>query len=472
MVFSSIIFLYVFLPLFLISYHVVGTRFKNAVLLFASIAFYTWGAPVFIFLLILSLTVNFYIVRQIYRSNRRKTYLLFSVLINIGLLVYFKYANFFINNVNFLLLSIGLKTIEWTKVALPIGISFFTFQSLTYTIDVYRNVHKPLDKIGDYLLYILMFPQLIAGPIVRFNTVADDINDRKAYETIENKLIGLHRFVIGLSKKVLIANVLGEQVDYIYRLPLDQVDTTYAWIAIVAYSFQIYYDFSGYSDMAIGLGKIIGFKFPENFNNPYISQNISEFWRRWHITLGEFMKYYLYIPLGGNRVSSKSRLYINLATVFLLSGLWHGASWNFVIWGAWHGLFLILDRIFLIKLFSKVNKSIRVAFTYTVVLVGWVFFRIEDFTTATQYIGKMFSFQFSNTPQFFDKEFLTTLTIGFIFAFITLLKPGKKLEQKIYSPQLNTGGHFLFLITSVLFLIICTAYITASGFNPFIYFRF
>jgi alginate O-acetyltransferase complex protein AlgI len=266
--------------------------------------------------------------------------------------------------------------------------------------------------------------------------------------------------------------VLGKQVDFIYGLPLDQIDATYAWIAIIAYSFQIYYDFSGYSDMAIGLGKIIGFKFPENFNNPYVSQNISEFWRRWHITLGEFMKYYLYIPLGGNRVSSKSKLYINLATVFLLSGLWHGASWNFVIWGAWHGLFLILDRIFLINLFSKINKSIRVAFTYIVVLVGWVFFRIEDFTTATQYIGKMFSFHFSNIPQFFDKEFLTTLIIGFIFAFITLLKPGKIWEQKIYSPQLTNGGHFLFLITSVLLLIICTAYITASGFNPFIYFRF
>ncbi len=472
MVFSSIIFLYVFLPLFLIGYHVVGTRFKNAVLLIASIAFYTWGAPVFIFLLIVSLAVNFYVVQQIHRSNRRKTYLIFSVLINLGLLIYFKYANFFIDNVNFLLQSIGLKTLEWTKVALPIGISFFTFQSLTYTIDVYRNVHKPLDKIGNYLLYILMFPQLIAGPIVRFNTVADDINDRKANETIDNKLLGVYRFVIGLSKKVLIANVLGEQVDYIYGLPLGQVDTTYAWIAIVAYSFQIYYDFSGYSDMAIGLGKIIGFKFPENFNNPYVSQNISEFWRRWHITLGDFMKYYLYIPLGGNRVSSKARLYVNLATVFLLSGLWHGASWNFVIWGAWHGLFLILDRIFLIQLFSKVHKSIRVAFTYVVVLVGWVFFRIEDFSIAIQYIGKMFSFDFAQKTQAFDKEFYTTLIIGFVFAFVTLLKQGKKLEQKVYSPQLNARGHFLFLITSIFFLLICTAYITASGFNPFIYFRF
>lgn len=472
MVFSSILFIYVFLPLFLILYHIVGKKIKNYVLLAASLLFYAWGAPKFIFLVVASLVANFYVVQQISAQKNRKIFLIISVIINLGLLSYFKYANFFVDNVNFLLSSFGMNAVHWTKVALPIGISFFTFQSLTYTVDVYRNVHKPLNKLTDYLLYILMFPQLIAGPIVRFNTVADDITNRRANETIDNKLLGVYRFVIGLSKKIMIANVLGEQVDYIYALPTEQIDSGFAWIAIVAYSFQIYFDFSGYSDMAIGLGKIIGFKFPENFDNPYISQNISEFWRRWHITLGQFMKYYLYIPLGGNRVSTNARLYFNLTLVFLLSGLWHGASWNFVIWGAWHGLFLVLDRVFLIQLFSKIGKLPRVFITYIIVLVGWVFFRIEDFNEAIFYIGKMFSFQFTKPLNLFDTEFIVTLFIGFVFAFLTLVKQGKWLEQKIFYSDLKLKGHVFYLFVSIFFLILCTAYITASGFNPFIYFRF
>lgn len=472
MVFSSILFLYVFLPVFLLVYHVVGTKQKNYVILGASIFFYAWGAPSFIFLVLASLTVNFYIVKQLYQKRSQKGYLILSVIINLGLLGYFKYANFFIDNVNFLIESFGSQPVSWTKVALPIGISFFTFQSLTYTIDVYRDVHKPFDKLSDYLLYILMFPQLIAGPIVRFNTIADDIKDRKSNENLENKLHGIYRFTIGLSKKILIANVLGEQVDAIYAMPLDQVNSSLAWIAIVAYSFQIYFDFSGYSDMAIGLGKIIGFNFPENFNNPYNSQSITEFWKRWHITLGEFMKYYLYIPLGGNRVDTKSRLYFNLALVFLLSGLWHGASWNFVIWGAWHGLFLILDRVFLIKLLSVTGKLSRVFVTYIIVLVGWVFFRIENFNQALFYIKKMFSVDFANSFQSFPKEFNVTLIIGFIFSFIVLFNFGKFLENKVFYANLDAKKHVLYFTISILFLIICSAYITSSGFNPFIYFRF
>ena len=472
MVFSSILFLYVFLPVFLLLYHIVGTKVKNYVVLAASLFFYAWGAPRFIFLVVASLIANYYVVQQIDRQKNRKLYLIISVIINVGLLAYFKYANFFVENVNFIIETLGMQPASWLKVALPIGISFFTFQSLTYTVDVYRNVHKPLNKLTDYLLYILMFPQLIAGPIVRFNTVADDITDRKANETIDNKLLGVYRFVIGLSKKILIANVLGEQVDAIYSMSLEQVDSGFAWIAIVAYSFQIYFDFSGYSDMAIGLGKIIGFKFPENFDNPYTSQNITEFWRRWHITLGQFMKYYLYIPLGGNRVSTQRRLYFNLGLVFLLSGLWHGASWNFVIWGAWHGLFLILDRVFLIKLIAKIGKLTRVFITYIVVLVGWVFFRIEDFNQAIFYIKKMFGFQFSNSLETFNFEFIFTMVVGFIFSFITLSAAGKWLEKKIYYTKLKLRGHISFLLFSIFFLIICTAYITATGFNPFIYFRF
>jgi len=472
MVFSSILFIYVFLPLFFVLYYLVGTRLKNYVILGASVFFYAWGAPNFIFLVLASLVANFYIVKQLGSGSNRKLFVVLSVIINIGLLAYFKYANFFIDNVNFLIQQAGLNPVKWADVALPIGISFFTFQSLTYTIDVYRNVHKPLDKLTDYLLYILMFPQLIAGPIVRFNTVADDITDRKANETLENKLFGFYRFIIGLSKKILIANVLGEQVDRMYAMPTDQVDSGIAWLAIIAYSFQIYFDFSGYSDMAIGLGKMIGFRFPENFNNPYISQSISEFWRRWHITLGQFMKYYLYIPLGGNRVSTQRRLYFNLALVFILSGLWHGASWNFVIWGAWHGLFLVLDRLFLEKITKPLGKLPRVVLTYIIVLVGWVFFRIENFQQALFYIKKMFSFSFNLPAGFFSTEFLTTLAFGFLFAFITLFRFGRRVENQAFYASLKSREHVLYAIVSLLFLIICTGYITASGFNPFIYFRF
>lgn len=472
MVFSSILFIYVFLPLFFLLYYLVGTRLKNYVILGASVFFYAWGAPNFIFLVLASLIANFYIVKQLGSGSNRKLFVALSVIINIGLLAYFKYANFFIGNVNFLFQQAGLNPVKWAHVALPIGISFFTFQSLTYTIDVYRNVHKPLDKLTDYLLYILMFPQLIAGPIVRFNTVADDITDRKANESLENKLLGFYRFIIGLSKKILIANVLGEQVDRMYAMPTDQVDSGIAWLAIIAYSFQIYFDFSGYSDMAIGLGRMIGFRFPENFNNPYISQSISEFWRRWHITLGQFMKYYLYIPLGGNRVATQRRLYFNLALVFMLSGLWHGASWNFVIWGAWHGLFLILDRLFLEKITKPLGKLPRVVLTYIVVLVGWVFFRIENFQQALFYIKKMFTFSFNLPAGFFSTEFLTTLAFGFLFAFITLFRFGRQFENQAFYASLKSREHVLYTTLSILFLIICTGYITASGFNPFIYFRF
>jgi alginate O-acetyltransferase complex protein AlgI len=402
----------------------------------------------------------------------RQHLLALSIIINLGLLGYFKYANFFIDNVNFLLESMSFRQVKWTNIALPIGISFFTFQSLTYTLDVYRKVHKPLDRLSDYLLYILMFPQLIAGPIVRFNTIADDIKDRSKNETADNKLHGIYRFVIGLSKKVLVANVLGEQVDIIYSMPAEQVDSVYAWIAIVAYSFQIYFDFSGYSDMAIGLGRMIGFKFPENFDNPYNSGSISEFWRRWHITLGQFMKYYLYIPLGGNRVSSHARLYVNLIVVFLLSGLWHGASWNFVIWGAWHGLFLILDRIFLLKILEKTGKWFSVPFTYLVVLVGWVFFRVEDFSAAISYLDKMFSFTIQTSPGRFDRHFIITLAIGFLFAFLTLSRRGKKLEKLTFYSSYNNKTHIAVFLLSMVLLVICSAYLTASDFNPFIYFRF
>lgn len=470
MVFSSTLFLFVFLAVFLVIYHLTPARLKNIVLLVASLAFYAWGAPKFLFILLASLVLNFYIVRSMSRQEqRRKVGLVLSLILNLGLLAYFKYANFFVDNLNNLLSAANLKPVPWMEVALPIGISFFTFQSLTYTIDVYRRVHAPLRHLHDYLLYILMFPQLIAGPIVRFNTIADDIVDRRHNDTIDNKLYGMYRFALGLAKKVLIANILGAQVDQFYALPHEQVTGTIARIAALAYSFQIYFDFSGYSDMAIGLGYLLGFKFPENFDNPYTSQSVSEFWRRWHMTLGAWLKDYLYIPLGGNRKGT-ARTYFNLAVVFLVCGIWHGAGWNFLVWGIWHGLFIISDKLFLNRLLSKTPKLLRVLLTFTVVTIGWIFFRNDLFGDAVFYIGKLFDFH--HTAANLTAEFTTMLCLAILFSFLTLSKFGQKAQDLCYATERPEWQHYITFVCAMILMVASAAYLSASGFNPFIYFKF
>ena len=473
MVFSSSLFLLYFLPIFLIIYFLIAREYKNNFALIASIFFYSWGAPDFIFIVLGSIAIDFYIVNLLSKSDgRKKRFLLsLSIILNIGLLAYFKYANFFIENVNELLADLGSKPIHWISIALPIGISFFTFQKLTYSVDVYRKAHVPLKKITDYALYILMFPQLIAGPIVRFNEIADQIEDRTANENMNNRLTGFFRFVIGLSKKVLIANVLGEEVDKIFELGAGELTTVTAWTGIFAYAFQIYFDFSGYSDMAIGIGKRIGFKFPENFNNPYISQSITEFWRRWHITLGRWMKDYLYIPLGGNRVTKK-RMYFNLWLVFLISGLWHGAAWNFVIWGAFHGLFLIADRMFLLKFYSKIGKTPSIIITFLIVLVGWTIFRAENISHTWIFIQKMFAFDFEGYNFYFDNKFYTIMIFAVVFSFWGAFRGVEKWQDKLFNKEQKYFSLIIMSIVSVILVLICVSSITSSGFNPFIYFRF
>lgn len=474
MVFSSTLFLFYFLPLFLLVYHVVPKSLKNWTIFFFSILFYTWGAPVFVFILLGTSFMDFLLVRTIYRSpdaRKKKILLILSLAVNLGLLAYFKYSNFFVGNANALLESFGLKEITWTKVIMPIGISFFTFESITYTVDVYRGKHAPLDNLKDYLLYLLAFPKLIAGPIVRFQEIADEVIERR--EHIDEKLIGFYRFTLGLAKKVLIANVMAEQAKVIFSTDFHLLSTSTAWIGILAYTMQIYFDFSGYSDMAIGLGKIMGFHFPENFNSPYSSKSITEFWRRWHMTLGNFMRDYLYIPLGGNRVSTKSRLYFNLALVFILSGFWHGASWNFVVWGAFHGLFLILDRIFLVKLLNRLGSIVSIAFTFLVVMMGWVIFHIEDdMSQVWLYFERLFGFNgdaaFITLP-----EFWPVFVVAAFFSFLPALSIGKKMQEFVYnrhSYSLRANGLFLFA-TIVLFVMSASSVIS-SGFNPFIYYRF
>ncbi len=473
MVLSSIVFLLYFLPTFLFVYYLAGKRFKNPVILAFSIFFYAWGAPKFIFVILATTFVDFHIVRWMSVSPSvlgRKLLLSLSVSINVGLLVYFKYSNFFVENLNVLLSLIGHSGIMWAKLMLPIGISFYTFETVTYVVDVYRGVHKPLTKFWDYQTYIILFPKLIAGPIVRYHELADQITDRSQNDTIDNRLTGFYRFVIGLAKKVIIANHIGSQADAIFAMDYHTMGSYTAWVGTMAYTFQIYFDFSGYSDMAIGIGKMIGFKFPENFNNPYISQSITEFWRRWHITLGNWMKNYLYIPLGGNKIS-ENRTYLNLWIVFLLSGLWHGASWNFVIWGAYNGTFLVLERLFLLKIYARLGRLFRTIVTFFIVAIGWVFFRVEKFSDAVLYLKRMFNFK-TAVPIIISSEFYTFFVIAVVFAFFAYLKPGQKIQDAVYFGQYSNAKHIGMAGICMVLFILSLSFITSTGFNPFIYYRF
>lgn len=473
MVFSSVLFLFLFLPIFMLVYQFLPLKFRNTWALIASLFFYAWGAPLFLFVVSGTIIIDFFIVKKIHTSTDeklRRRFLALSVIIKVGLLAYFKYANFFVENVDAIFISLGFNSIHWTQVALPIGISFFTFQALTYSVDVYRRVHAPLKSMGDYLLYILLFPQLIAGPIVRYNEIADQLEDRAENETFDNKVLGFYRFVIGLAKKVLIANVLGAEADRAFALSEELLTANIAWIGILAYTFQIYFDFSGYSDMAIGLGRMMGFKFPENFNNPYISQNITEFWRRWHITLGRFMRDYLYIPLGGNRVTIK-RMYFNLAFVFVVSGFWHGAAWNFIIWGAFHGLFLILDKLFLLKIYEKIGKYPSILITFFLTIIGWVIFRATSLEQVIYYIKALFKFDYSE--HYVTQQFWAILVIAALFSFSTIIKKGLRIEKFIFFSDSFSNKEVVFMGVLVLFLLFVSVIsIVSSGFNPFIYFRF
>jgi len=473
MVFSSVVFILFFLPIFLSLYHFTPSKYKNAVLLGSSIFFYAWGAPLFIFVLLLSTVIDFYLVGQLYRARGalKKKWLIASLVMNLGLLAYFKYANFFIENLNFFLKQIGVESLSWTSVVLPIGISFYTFQTLTYSIDVYRNNAVPQKKLSNYVLYIMLFPQMIAGPIVRYNTIAKELEER--HPSADDRLIGIYRFCVGLAKKVLIANVLGAYVDQYMGTVQGGFfvpdSTLTAWLIMLAYTFQIYFDFSGYSDMAIGLGRILGFSFPENFNMPYISKSITDFWRRWHITLGDFMKNYLYIPLGGNR-GSKRLLYTNLVLVFLLSGLWHGASWNFVLWGCYHGFFLVVERLFLHKLYVKIG-SVSILITFLIVMHGWVIFKIEDIGVAFQYVQKLWDFSnvYSGNYQL---QLLVTLSVAFLLCFGALVPKIKKGVQFYMASQFNVKTHIVLIFISVILYVLSLSFILSSNFNPFIYYRF
>ncbi|MEG0014407.1 MAG: MBOAT family O-acyltransferase [Cellulosilyticaceae bacterium] len=461
MVFSSLLFLFIFLPIFLGVYYVAPKGLRNFILFAASLIFYAWGEPIYVVIMIFSTIVDYTIglVIHKYRANQpiAKAAMISSVLINLVVLGFFKYSNFFIDNMN----NLWGMNIELLKIALPIGISFYTFQTMSYTIDLYRGKIGVQKNIISFGAYVSMFPQLIAGPIVKYATVEHELNHR--VESIDGFGEGSIRFIEGLGKKVLIANNIGLLWENIKVMPLIELTTIGAWMGIMAFAFQIYFDFSGYSDMAIGLGKMLGFNFGENFNYPYISKSVTEFWRRWHMSLGSWFREYLYIPLGGNRVK-KSRFYINLLIVWFLTGFWHGAGWNFILWGLFFGMIMIVERVILLKYLEKSPAYIARIYLIVVVLISWVFFSLETLPQIVGYLKTMFGL---GEGVWIDKQtlyYMTNYLMIFIVAILFATPIMKRLREK--------SKGWMVYVFYIGILVLSTAYLVDSTFNPFLYFRF
>lgn len=466
MLFSSVTFLFCFLPLVCLVYFLCPAKARNWWLLLASIFFYAWGEPIYVLIMLATILINYLGALAIERwRDRGKLLLALAIVADLSFLFYFKYFNFVVENIN----ALFTAKIDFIKVVMPIGISFYTFQAMSYLIDVYRRDIGVQKNLGKLALYITLFPQLVAGPIVKYRDVAAQIEERAV--EIDAVAEGLRRFIIGLSKKMLLANTLGAVADKIFNQPVVNFDTPTAWLGAVCYSLQLYYDFSGYSDMAIGLGRVFGFKFPENFNYPYISKSITEFWRRWHISLSTWFKEYLYIPLGGNRVG-KIRNVFNIAVVFFVTGLWHGAAWNFVVWGLWHGLFNIIEKItglakkeggILLKIFQH-------SYTILAFVLGWVMFRADNVKYGFEFIRRMFglfgeshaTFQFD---YYLDRFEIIMLVLAVIFS-VPLCKNLLAFAARRPWTQILLDSGLIAL------LVVAISFVAASTYNPFIYFRF
>ena len=470
MVFSSIPFIFFFLPVFLILYYLVPYKVKNILLLIFSLIFYAWGEPIYILLMIFSSVVDYTNGRMIekYAQNnqkRKNLFLIISIIVNLSLLGFFKYADFLIGSINSLL-NINIPLLE---LGLPIGISFFTFQTMSYSIDVYRGDVKAEHNFLDFMTYVSMFPQLIAGPIVRYEEVAKELTVRSI--TPQGFADGMIRFLQGLFKKVLIANNIGYLFVIASSMPNNEMSVVMSWLGILAYTFQIYFDFSGYSDMAIGMGKMLGFTYPENFNHPYISKSITEYWRRRHISLSSFFKDYVYIPLGGSRVKKIINVR-NILIVWMLTGLWHGASWNFVLWGLYYGVLLLLEKFVFNKILEKTPNWFKHFYTMFLVVVGWMIFAFDDMTILKEYASMMFgvggvSF-INNHALYYLKNYLIIFILAIIFSM-----PVYKLAKEKLSKVKNTKSVFIvsLIIYTVLFIVV-VSYLVNDTYNPFLYFRF
>lgn len=475
MVFSSNFFLFAFLPAAIIFYYaqrlLFNNRLRNVLLLLFSYLFYLYGAAGFLLILVLSTLADYVFGLLIDRDRRRKRlWLSFSVLLNVGLLAYFKYANFFIRELGQTLQHLGFSSSGWEKVILPIGISFFTFQKLSYVIDVFRGKSRAVVNVVDFALYVTMFSQLIAGPIIRFSHITGQLKERK--ESWDLFYMGAIRFCWGLAKKVIMANSCGRIADGVFALDIPSLDTKTAWLGCVAYGLQIYVDFSAYSDMALGLGMLFGFKFPENFNLPYSAVSITDFWRRWHISLSQWFRDYLYIPLGGNRQGA-FRTYLNLMAVFILCGIWHGANWTFLFWGLYHGVFLMLERATRLRdISTQKYTSLRRAVTLFIVMVGWVLFRSENISQARDFLAVMFtpinrpvSYELSLALNFRNVIFMLVAAISF-FLPATFSLTDRLMRYK--RPMLVIAG----LIAILVLLPYSAALIAGGSTTPFIYYRF
>lgn len=467
------IFLWVFLPIVLLGNAVLKTKYVNPFLALASLIFYAWGEPVNVLLMLLSIAVNYsagrLLARYDQRPGARKAVLVADVIFNLGMLGAFKYSGMAASMLNGLLSLLGLHSlaVPVPEIALPIGISFFTFQALSYVVDVYRREVEPQKKLLNLTLYISFFPQLIAGPIVRYKDVNEQIEHRRT--TVPQFASGCRRFIYGFAKKILISNVMAQGVDAIYALNASEITGVMAWLAAVMYAMQIYYDFSGYSDMAIGLGRMLGFEFLENFNYPYISRSIREFWQRWHISLGTWFREYVYIPLGGNRKGAV-RTYVNLLTVFFATGVWHGAGWSFILWGLYHGLFQIVERLGFAK-FLKKHGVIANVYTLLVVVVGWVFFRVEDIGAALQLVGTMFTPWLHGETAYYLFDYITPQMLMLLPVAALGAGPVQLLAGKL---RLTERWRFSIpdVIVCALLLLACIASLASNTYNPFIYFKF
>lgn len=467
MVFSSLTFLFMFLPAVLLMYFTVPGQCKNAVLFIFSLLFYAWGEPVYVLLMLFSTILDYtcgMLVEKFRGTPKQKIGLMISIIVNIGMLCFFKYSDFLIKTAN----DIFKCDIPCLNLPLPIGISFYTFQTMSYTIDVYRGDAKVQKNIISFGAYVSLFPQLIAGPIVRYQDIADQLDHRTC--SCDKFGEGVRRFITGLGKKVLLANNMGLLWDTFSQTNTAKLTTIGAWLGIIAFAFQIYFDFSGYSDMAIGLGKMFGFDFNENFNHPYISKSVTEFWRRWHISLGTWFRDYIYIPLGGNREGILKQLR-NIAIVWLLTGFWHGASWNYVLWGIFYGILLVIEKMFLLKALKKIPAIFGHMYTLLAVLLGWVLFAFEDFKKGWAYFKVMFGGGnvLINTDTLYQLfSYLPLLIICTVASTPLFCSLTKKISNKAHESVLIAADTLVLIGLSVL----CLAYLISGSYNPFLYFRF
>lgn len=477
MIFASNLFLLYFLPVFLLVYWLVPYAYRNGIALLGSLLFYAWGAPLFVFILLASSAFDYLLSRGMQTQKRKRELLALGILSNLGLLLYFKYVNFFIDNWNALLSGLGFVEVEWTAVVIPLGISFFTFQKISYLVDISRGVKTPPQNPLNYLLYVSFFPQLVAGPIVRYNEIADQIQDRRSQDNLQLRWSGAMRFCLGLGRKVLIANPLAIYVQSIVSLPQEELTPGLAWLAPFIFAFVVYHDFGGYSDMAIGLGRMLGFRIRENFNHPYTSASITEFWKRWHISLTGWFRSYLFYPLR-RFAKAKWILSFNLWLVFALVGFWHGASWTFVLFGVWHGSWILVEHHFTGQFMEKVPRMLSVPWTFFIVVVGIVPFISPSMSTLVDFYQAMLGWSGGTEGQIplsslqLDFKFWFILVLAALFSFWGLVPKVKQVEGSLNKSSLGATAFYLASAFAFLILVLSVGELARMGFQPFIYFMF